>query len=74
MMEQSGAILREVGTTNKTRLSDYENAVCEETKAFLKVHTSNYRVRIYRVCRDERAAGSKRKYRIPLIEDLGSGV
>ena len=44
VMEQSGAVLREVGTTNKTRLSDYENAVCEETKAVLKVHTSNYRI------------------------------
>ena len=44
VMEQSGAHLVEVGTTNKTHYSDYAQAVTEETKAFLKVHTSNYRI------------------------------
>ena len=44
VMEQSGATLVEVGTTNNTHLSDYEEAVTEETKALLKVHTSNYRI------------------------------
>ena len=44
VMEQSGARLVEVGTTNKTHYSDYADAVTEETKAFLKVHTSNYRI------------------------------
>ena len=44
VMEQSGAKLVEVGTTNKTHYSDYADAVTEETKAFLKVHTSNYRI------------------------------
>ena len=43
-MEQSGAILVSVGTTNKTHLWDYENAINEETAALLKVHTSNYRI------------------------------
>ena len=43
-MEQSGAALVEVGTTNKTHYDDYENAITEETKALLKVHTSNYRI------------------------------
>lgn len=44
VMEQSGASLVEVGTTNKTHYSDYEEAVTERTKALLKVHTSNYRI------------------------------
>ena len=44
VMEESGAILREVGTTNKTHLRDYENVIGEETAALLKVHTSNYRI------------------------------
>lgn len=44
VMKQSGAGLVEVGTTNRTRLSDYETAVTETTKAILKVHTSNYRI------------------------------
>jgi len=44
VMSQSGAILKEVGTTNKTHLWDYENAVSENTAALMKVHTSNYRI------------------------------
>ena len=43
-IELSGAILKEVGTTNRTRIEDYRAAVSEKTKAFLKVHTSNYRI------------------------------
>ena len=44
VLAQSGATLREVGTTNRTRLSDYEKAVNENTRLFLKVHPSNYRI------------------------------
>ena len=44
VMEQSGTRLREAGTTNRTRLSDYESAINEDTKVLLKVHTSNYRI------------------------------
>ncbi|WP_457607180.1 L-seryl-tRNA(Sec) selenium transferase [Nitratifractor sp.] len=44
VMRASGAILREVGTTNKTRLSDYEEAIGEETGLLMKVHRSNYRI------------------------------
>lgn len=75
VMEQSGATLVEVGTTNKTHLSDYENAVTEETKALLKVHTSNYRIVGFTdtVGIDELIPLSKEKD-IPVIEDLGSGV
>ncbi|HNT56530.1 MAG TPA: L-seryl-tRNA(Sec) selenium transferase, partial [Syntrophales bacterium] len=45
VMEKSGAVLREVGTTNRTHRSDYERAVGERTALILKVHTSNFRVR-----------------------------
>ena len=44
IMEACGAQLKEVGTTNKTHLFDYERAICPETKALMKVHTSNYRI------------------------------
>ena len=75
VIEQSGAILREVGTTNKTRISDYENAINENTGALLKVHTSNYKV----VGFTEEAALEElvelgEKYNLPVIMDLGSGV
>jgi len=75
VMEQSGAVLVEVGTTNKTHLSDYEKAITEETKAILKVHTSNYQI----VGFTESVAVPELKviakeHEIPIIEDLGSGA
>ncbi|MCI9339941.1 MAG: L-seryl-tRNA(Sec) selenium transferase [Dorea sp.] len=75
VMEQSGAVLVEVGTTNKTHYDDYENAVTEETKALLKVHTSNYRIVGFTqsVGIDELIPIAK-EHNIPVIEDLGSGV
>ena len=75
VMEQSGAALVEVGTTNKTHYDDYENAVTEETKALLKVHTSNYRIVGFTesVAIDELIPIAK-EHGIPVIEDLGSGV
>src|SRR5690554_4534307 len=75
VMEQSGAILKEVGTTNKTHLRDYEDNISEMTGAFLKVHTSNYRILGFTsgVEIDE-LSSLKSKYDIPVIEDLGSGV
>lgn len=75
VMEQSGATLVEVGTTNKTHYDDYENAITEETKALLKVHTSNYRIVGFTdtVGIDELIPLSK-EHDIPVIEDLGSGV
>ncbi len=75
VMEQSGARLIEIGTTNKTHLWDYENAVSENTGAFLKVHTSNYRILGFtkEVSLKELVELSKRT-EIPVIEDLGSGV
>lgn len=75
VMEQSGARLVEVGTTNKTHLWDFENAINEETGALLKVHTSNYRIMGFTSNVDSSELYSlKEKYHIPLIEDLGSGV
>ena len=75
VMEQSGASLVEVGTTNKTHYSDYEEAITEETKALLKVHTSNYRIVGFTdtVTIDELIPLAK-EHDIPIIEDLGSGV
>lgn len=75
VMEQSGAKLVDIGTTNKTHLWDYENAITEETGALLKVHTSNYRVMGFTSAVDsEELYSLKEKYDLPLIEDLGSGV
>ncbi len=75
VIEQSGAKLREVGTTNRTRLSDYENAVTQETGAILKVHTSNYKVIGFtEEASLEELAELGKKYHLPVIADLGSGV
>lgn len=75
VMTQSGASLVEVGTTNKTHLSDYEENITEETKALLKVHTSNYKIVGFTesVGIDELMPLAK-EHDIPVIEDLGSGV
>lgn len=74
VMERSGAILREVGTTNRTHARDYQQAVTEHTSAFLRVHTSNYRVVGFHkeVPLDELVALG-RAHDLPVIEDLGSG-
>lgn len=75
VMEQSGAILKEVGSTNKTRKSDYEKAISpENTGALLKVHTSNYKIMGFaeEVSLYELAKIGK-THAIPVIYDLGSG-
>mgnify|MGYP000520803206 CR=1 FL=1 len=75
VMEQSGAFLRETGCTNRTRISDYEQAVTEETAAFLKVHTSNYKiVGFTEETSVEELSALGKKHGIPVIVDLGSGV
>ena len=75
VMEQSGATLVEVGTTNKTHYSDYEEAITENTKALLKVHTSNYRIVGFTdTVTIADLMPLKEEHDIPLIEDLGSGV
>jgi L-seryl-tRNA(Ser) seleniumtransferase len=74
IMEQSGALLREVGTTNRTRLADYENAIGEKTRLLLRVHPSNFKVTGFtdKPSLEELVALSQR-VGIPLVEDLGSG-
>jgi L-seryl-tRNA(Ser) seleniumtransferase len=74
IMEQSGAILREVGTTNRTRLKDYENAINEKTRVLLRVHPSNFKVTGFtdKPSLEELVALSQRSGP-PLVEDLGSG-
>lgn len=75
VMEQSGAKLVEVGSTNKVYLKDYLNAVTEETGAFLKVHTSNYRIKGFTAVVDaEELVNDAHQRDIPVIEDLGSGI
>jgi L-seryl-tRNA(Ser) seleniumtransferase len=74
IMEQSGAILREVGTTNRTRIADYENAINEKTRVLLRVHPSNFEITGFaeKPSLEELAALSQRMG-LPLVEDLGSG-
>jgi L-seryl-tRNA(Ser) seleniumtransferase len=74
IMEAGGAILREIGTTNKTHLFDYENAITENTALILKVHKSNFRMSGFtdEVSIEELVhLGST--YHIPVMFDLGSG-
>jgi L-seryl-tRNA(Ser) seleniumtransferase len=75
IMALSGADLVEVGSTNKTHMKDYEEAITENTKVLMKVHTSNYRILGFTqsVEVDELCEIGK-KHNIPVIEDLGSGV
>jgi L-seryl-tRNA(Ser) seleniumtransferase len=74
IMEQSAAILREVGTTNRTRLADYENAINENARVLLRVHPSNFKVTGFtdKPSLEELVALSQRSG-LPLVEDLGSG-
>ncbi|MCP4189845.1 MAG: L-seryl-tRNA(Sec) selenium transferase [Planctomycetaceae bacterium] len=75
VMEVSGAILREVGTTNKTRIQDYERAINEQTGALLRVHPSNYLVTGFtsEASLKELVELGKRK-NLPVIDDIGSGA
>ena len=74
IMEQSGASLREVGTTNRTHIADYENAINERTRVLLRVHPSNFKVTGFtdKPSLEELVALSQRSG-LPLVEDLGSG-
>jgi L-seryl-tRNA(Ser) seleniumtransferase len=75
VMAKSGAILREVGTTNRTRIADYEHAINERTRLLLRVHRSNFAITGF----TEQASTAElvtlaRKRGLPLVEDLGSGA
>jgi len=75
VMAKSGAILREVGTTNRTRIADYENAINERTRLLLRVHRSNFEIAGF----TEQPSifelnDLARRRNLPLMEDLGSGA
>jgi len=75
VMAKSGAVLREVGTTNRTRVADYENAITEHTRLLLRVHRSNFEITGF----TEEASTADlvalaRRRSLPLMEDLGSGA
>jgi L-seryl-tRNA(Ser) seleniumtransferase len=74
VMRKSGAILREVGTTNKTRLQDYERAIGPKTGLILKVHPSNYRIVGFTAQASlEDVAALGRRKKVPVLLDQGSG-
>ena len=74
IMAESGALLREVGTTNRTRLADYENAINANTRLLLRVHPSNFEIKGFT---DKPELGElvqlSKRTGLPLVEDLGSG-
>jgi len=74
IMHQSGCVLKEVGTTNKTRVSDYQQAISQETALFLAAHTSNYRILGFteQVPLKE-LVSLGRRFDLPVMQDLGSG-
>jgi len=75
VMSKSGCILKEVGTTNRTHLKDYENAISDNTGLFLKVHASNYKIEGFTASvalKDLVLLGKNTN--IPVMEDLGSGT
>jgi len=75
VMAKSGAILREVGTTNRTRIRDYERAVTEKTRLLLRVHRSNFEISGFTEQPTlEELVHLARERNIPLMEDLGSGA
>ena len=75
VMECSGAKLREVGTTNKTHLVDYEKAINEETGALLKVHPSNFEVVGFtKTVSTKEMVKLAHKHNLPMIDDVGSGA
>jgi L-seryl-tRNA(Ser) seleniumtransferase len=74
IMRRSGAVLREVGTTNRTHLKDYAGAIGPDTGLLLKVHTSNYRVVGFTADVSSRELAELGRQRgVPVMEDLGSG-
>lgn len=75
VLKLSGALLHEIGTTNKTHLWDYERAVNENTGAFLKVHTSNYHIIGFTESVEiKELSVLAKKHGLPLIVDIGSGL
>ena len=74
VMAQSGAVLREVGTTNRTRVSDYAAAISDRTALILRVHPSNFTIEGFAERpRVDDLVALGRRFNIPVVEDLGSG-
>jgi L-seryl-tRNA(Ser) seleniumtransferase len=75
IMAKSGALLKEVGSTNRTHPEDYEKAINDSTGLLLKVHTSNYKIVGFSAEVElESLVAIGRKHNIPVMEDLGSGA
>ena len=75
VMSKSGAVLREVGTTNRTRIADYERAITDKTRLLLRVHRSNFAiVGFTEQPALEELATLGQKHNIPVMEDLGGGA
>jgi L-seryl-tRNA(Ser) seleniumtransferase len=75
VMSKSGAVLREVGTTNRTRLQDYERAINDNTRLLLRVHRSNFAIIGFTEQPSlEELCELGRKHKIPVMEDLGGGA
>ncbi len=74
IMQRSGAVLREVGTTNRTHIGDYREAINERIRLLLRVHPSNFRIEGFTARPELRELAALAKERgVPLYEDLGSG-
>jgi L-seryl-tRNA(Ser) seleniumtransferase len=75
VMGKSGAILREVGTTNRTRIADYERVINERTRLLLRVHRSNFEITGFTEQPEiTELVALAQKHKLPLMEDLGSGA
>ncbi len=75
VMAASGAVLREVGTTNKTRIDDYRGAIGEQTAALFRAHTSNYRIVGFTAEASlPELVALGRQHSLPVIDDIGSGA
>ena len=72
IMQRSGAVLREVGTTNRTRIEDYRDAINERTRLLLRVHPSNFRIEgFHRAARTARAGGARQGTRHSVVRGPG---
>lgn len=75
VMAASGVILKEVGTTNRTHLHDYENAISDETGLLLKVHCSNFAIKGFtKEVELEELVSLGKQHKLPVMADLGSGL